>query len=762
MSRYSYIQFPNQKTVNSYVGGQNNQIRPNKDYVENQINILKSQNQKNIGINENFDNPNSPTNSNKSNKSYDKYVDYLQSQGLTNEETQTIKSITFVNIDSSSRRKETLLRLGESDLLTSNPFTFPIGSINIGADRNTYFMNIKYSMPNNNLHPSSRVTISGLEETTLTFNIFNPDGSPVVIFNRNDIYLRFNISPNMSGDPVSISIIGNYDTSDMFVTLSGFIGNQNTPNFIGNIPISYLNSTHQIYLVKPTDVGIYNFSYFYIKLIEPFRGTVPQTNYPITLTFNHIGGIPIGQINANYPVNSNQTKLFQNVASVTPIGFSIIVNKQGYYNTNFGGNNIYITPVFDVIVGYPNPNNYMINLPDSINNIVMVSLVGSIFPKSEPLVNSNNNHLFWQNCDDGDFVYSISLNSGNYDYVSLSNAIETNVSQQPRPNLVGTSFEPFNFITVSINPNTNIVSFRSFYKAKLEKPIVNINPIPDLAVNASEYEITINHPNHGVKNVGDTIIFSGMIDDLGISERYLNNEHIITKIIDSNNYQFKITNVNLLPILIDTKGGNSVVEMSYNSFRLLFDRPNTLGNILGFRNVNDPNSVTNLSSRITKYNNSISVITNFELTNKQPYVDEIVVAVENNNFIITDQSGSNILLKNNNLNFYGWDYLIMSCQELSNLICLDENQVFETFAKIDLSGRNGDIIYDSFVDTPVIMNSTVNLSTLTFTFYAPNGELYDFNGLDHSFVLKIISEDTLPSNIVLSPFTKKISNVDEI
>ena len=38
------------------------------------------------------------------------------------------------------------------------------------------------------------------------------------------------------------------------------------------------------------------------------------------------------------------------------------------------------------------------------------------------------------------------------------------------------------------------------------------------------------------------------------------------------------------------------------------------------------------------------------------------------------------------------------------------------------------------------------VSKLTFKFFSPNGELYDFNGIDHSFTLRITTLENIPEH----------------
>ena len=54
-------------------------------------------------------------------------------------------------------------------------------------------------------------------------------------------------------------------------------------------------------------------------------------------------------------------------------------------------------------------------------------------------------------------------------------------------------------------------------------------------------------------------------------------------------------------------------------------------------------------------------------------------------------------------------------------------------------------IYNSFVDTPMILNDPIKrLNTLTISIVGPDNTYYDFNGLDHTFNLEIVTFDEIP------------------
>lgn len=161
--------------------------------------------------------------------------------------------------------------------------------------------------------------------------------------------------------------------------------------------------------------------------------------------------------------------------------------------------------------------------------------------------------------------------------------------------------------------------------------------------------------------------------------------------------------------------------MSY-PFRMLFSFQNTLGNVLGFRDVGQSNSVT-------IYGNTVS--------NTDLYEDEqLIPALVQPNTV------------QNALNLIGENYFFMCSQLLSQNV---EGIIQNIFAKILASKPHGKILFNTFVDMPTDYNEPLKeISVIDFSFYNYNGQLYDFNGLDHSFTLEIVELLTRPYDINVS------------
>jgi hypothetical protein len=140
------------------------------------------------------------------------------------------------------------------------------------------------------------------------------------------------------------------------------------------------------------------------------------------------------------------------------------------------------------------------------------------------------------------------------------------------------------------------------------------------------------------------------------------------------------------------------------------DYSDSLCGVLGFRNIGYPDSITTYGVSCT----------NEDLYEDETNTNDIGVATE---------------ITKDPLDFISDSYLMIKCDEL--VVIENENESF--FAKILLNGSYGSELYDTFVDTPKIYYIPIDtLSELTLSFYRPNGELFDFSKINHSFVLRIV------------------------
>ena len=55
------------------------------------------------------------------------------------------------------------------------------------------------------------------------------------------------------------------------------------------------------------------------------------------------------------------------------------------------------------------------------------------------------------------------------------------------------------------------------------------------------------------------------------------------------------------------------------------------------------------------------------------------------------------------------------------------------------------LIYDTFADTPVIYSAPLRkIKKFNFSFFTPDNKPYDFDNVDHSFVLELTTINEMP------------------
>jgi hypothetical protein len=809
----SYTNYPSQQTFKDNV---RNKYNDKNDHNE-QKNIIKIQQQRELGkipqnynqiatdeivqtiryqtpINNNAKIQSSINNQSINTSEYNPYYEYLSKKGILNGDYKVHVITNNINIDSESRVINTKITTDDIIILDNNPISYQTETLSSGLITATAsFLTINNA--NHGLVKNDKILLSGIVLNPIKFKTkyIDPDDNiskyaTILSVNSSSLIIKTsfdNTTSNASvklmnnneninfvvGDGITYEDLKNYDTSDMTISFSGFTG---TNDFIGNIPVNFLNATHRIYFSNPDPDNlnydtiinvpssgiVKKITGFYIKLNEKYIGTT-DIDSTVTLTYNHIGGIPLTHLNAFLPVSKSNTSAFHTIYDVPNNNqIRIKLSKIAHYISptpkindylgqipiQFGGNRVECYKITEIITGYRNPNSYQITLQKPIRNVIMAKLINSNFINTIPAF-IGTNKLYFQIKDDGDIEYSISIDEGTYEESILQKILEDKIYELVRQNIntVTSGYSDKIKMEVSINKESHIVIFKAYKEVILSEPITNIYPSISTTpvVGVQSYTLTITHVNHKL-SVGDTVTFSNFSNTTGIPSIILNTTHTVISVLGTSTYTIIIKNFNLLPSeRIESKGGHSAKINVPIEFRLLFDKPDTIGRRLGFRNVGDKLSITNFGKVIT---------------NKDEYEYETKITDENgNNFINYLQDGTldTIRLERNILDLHANNYFLMKIRELPGLInlslkdqsdlTLDEQiKIKECFAKIIVSGNLGSHMINTFVKTKESYFNMIDLNELTINFYTSQGELVEFYGHNHSFVLEITSLDTLP------------------
>jgi len=637
----------------------------------------------------------------------------------------------YINIDSSFRKTQPESILENRIRLIKDPLDFNIGS-------NKIFINHK----NNKFVNGNLVSVSGIigNRITLRTRDNNNNASFEIPVNCNfiKIFVKHNIPLDYTGDDILVTLSG----------IKGDTGNPSAVSYLGNIPINLINTQLIAKLtltandllpnsVLPTQAGYFDISpdYFFVVISKSqSNASINITEYNYSVLFQSIGGIPLSFLNASYPISIDVRQPFHKIFDVSSSGYCIETSISASIDINAGGSNVIIQKVKKAISGFPNPNNYMIDLDKTYNNIISARLVSLEFPNTQDTIiesgDQQNNKIYWNNLDDGNFLYSITVPQGNYSPEQLKSSMEELFLNTQRINVgfgsSNGSYSPGHFMQVNINQTTNIVSFKSYKEYNVASPITTviplINTIPQQNENFSntKFIITIQLIDHGMINAGSLILIEGMIEHLSIPASILNREHVVKDIISDDEFTIELPIINLSQgTRTNSGGGNAVTIYIPDTFRMRFDFQDTLGNVLGFRNPGDKNSVTGYD---------------IEHTNKEKYAFEIS----------KNSRGEDIILTNNTLQLAGNNYVIMKADPLRSINNI--GSIKNAFAKIKLCDLPGSILYNSYVNTPIYYNDPINkIDKLDIKYYTPKGDLYDFNGAEHSFTLELVTLKDLPS-----------------
>jgi len=661
-----------------------------------------------------------------------------------------------------------------------NNYDYKISYINIDSRfRNIYPQNVVKMLPNYlPLNPITTYSNEYRIRVTLDNNMFNI-GDKIVLQNiirtpiilSKSVYLINNYNyymVNMNNH----NLLSSYTMSDNFkVLVDSYDSLLLTDRLIGNIPINSILGYHSINIYNNDETFLPNVikniifselnindtqlaqNYFFIQL--PFNYiNINQINtstiFPafnnidkiFTFTFNNIGCINLYYLNANYPINNTQYQAYHEITEVGDQYIEFNSPSIALFSETNGGNNIIIGKVLTIIEGYPDINNYSINLKKSFTDVYSIEIVSSEFPYIDNNIKSKNNitisntlyndKLYWKYLEDGDYVYSITLDEGTYYLDSLVAILKTKMNNIERiystpDNIVYTEFD------IKYDSNSQEFKFLS-YKTDLNPYSLSLEQ--DLSLGSQVLKLIIRQKGNYV-SVGDTINISNA-DDIGdISSTLINKTHTIYSInTEASSYTvILVTNQFLQNINLSGDGGAKTTIRTPVLTSFLFNYSDTIGALLGFKYIGASTSITPFAHITSNMNNYIYPT-------------------------IYNEVGERTI-SNNYFNFNGMNYyILMYLNDYENIYTT--NNFKNAFAKILMKGHPGDILYNTFIKhSPLIFDIPLKtLSELKISYLYPNGTEPDFRNIEHSFTLKIVERLSKPTRTGLN--SMKMNYLDSI
>ena len=516
-------------------------------------------------------------------------------------------------------------------------------------------------------------------------------------------------------------LIGNIPMNSIIGIHSVYIYNNTImPDDIKNVLLSNLNITEEE-LIKNYFLIKLPFNYVNIKQPNSTIVFAPFENIKKIFTFqsNNIGGILLPYLNANYPINTYQYQAYHEITNVTYNYIEFNSPSRAIYNDINGGINIMIGKVLSIIEGYPDANNYMISLKKTFNDVVRMELISSEIPyidyNMKANITINNNKLYWKYYEDGDYIYNINIKEGFYYMDTLSEQLKKSMNSIVRLRATNTDIV-FNDFDISYNNNTQEFKFTA-YTSKILSYSLHLEQ--DLSLGNEIIMLTVKHPNNYVQ-VGDIITISNALDIGDISATLLNTTHTVYSVNkEAQTYSILlVSTVASSDINIDGDGGAKTTIKSPALVSFLFNYNDTMGELIGFKYVGQPTSITPFSHVISNMNDYI-VPTPFNS-----------VGGANNT--------------PNYLNFAGQNYyMLLYLNDYENLY--NVNSFDNAFTKILMCGNPGDVMFNTYVDSPLDFDIPIkSLSELKIKFLYPDGTLPDFRNLNHSFTLRITERLTRP------------------
>ena len=319
---------------------------------------------------------------------------------------------------------------------------------------------------------------------------------------------------------------------------------------------------------------------------------------------------------------------------------------------------------------YPQPNKYSMCFP-KISAVTSVTLVNTVIPNCSQAVREDNNKLTWRTLNDEE-EHEVCIPKGSYSFYGFQKAIERVQAANWRFKFDGGIAD-------------NVISIR------LCEPYVFSNPF---SVNKGSHEVVVDAAGLGNLRVGDEIHIQNSNACLGLDSDLLNGIHHVTKVQNST-FSFDL----LSPARVTQQhmGGSRVEILKPVAFQLVFDRPDSIGKLLGF-----PSSRTKFGT----------VHTNADMRA---------------------------------MRLSGPDYYFLKCPQLSGRHD-NTSGVDDVFAKMLLTEPSGNLIYSSFVAPCVEFEEPLDLDHLDIEFVEADNRAVDFRGLDHSLVLKLESRVVLPQS----------------
>ena len=366
-------------------------------------------------------------------------------------------------------------------------------------------------------------------------------------------------------------------------------------------------------------------------------------------------------------------------------------------------------------------NNYLIHLDNPIRNIYSIELLNAIIPNSDYIINLSNNVLnFQENNND----YSLTIPVGNYSLTELGNTLQVKLNE------VGTSL--YSVITSNINGRINNLETNS---NNTESNSGNPYHIFDSDLNTEWSTTTL--PSYIIYDFQKSVI---------INEYYI----LCTNIGygKPKTFTIEISNDKSNWTIIDTQASAGIALNRYKQISII----NTLS--ARYVKINITGSSDNQSVHITqlefksKVENRINISSDMSAGNFSLFFKKIVSNQDSPSVFRENSIGRIIGFKPiNYINYsnYTSDSEIVLDSDRNIYLCLQSidnlkttnQKLTDVFLKLTLNSDRNKYSYFKDEDTIFHSDSLLHISKLLVQFKKYDNSFYNFNGLNHSMILRI-------------------------
>jgi hypothetical protein len=682
-SLYSNTINTDNKYINSYIGDNNDEspkiFNQQVDLINNinknqKVNINTSDlNNKNYRINDSktyIDGKVNISNPAIYPQSYDLYYDnYLHKKNLNSLNLRIIQKYNYINIDSQIIYNNVI---SNYYLLENNPLIIENG---------TSILSIKTSSSIiKNFKIGDKITLQGLTP-----------------FNKKIKNLNFTFTSGKNIVKTNLNYDALYSTNfnNLLIEFNNISHNN---DYFYNIPVIALNNTFNCIILDNTLCFIIPDTFYSPNLTETLISNC-------TISYQFIANIPINTINAYEPLGKYNLITYHSIVSIQKDYIKVLLSTTTNLKLSsltFGGSNIQIGNITETYIN--SDYEYLYNFNTKFFNIASFRIKSSelnIFSTNNDTVSINalNNNFYWSLFEDGNNIYKISLNIGNYTYEDLQLSLENSINNTKRIN------NRYNYTRVYFQPKLLLFNFTFYNKKASPKCLVQLT-----FDGIDTYTIKIYDYKHTLK-IGDSIEIIDSIDYYNISKTDINTTHIITNAYE-NAYEITIKNINTIIDVGNTYGGFKISLLHKISAQLHMNYENSIGKILYFKNVGLSNAITKFSSFDDSYT----------INNQQ-------------NYLYTTNSTTNLISEISNLNS---SYILLKIEKLNTSINpYNENYCYKFQIQKTLLNNT---LFNTFVDNPLYFDPPLDeLEKLKLTFITPKGEPINFKLFNYSLSLELIT-----------------------